>query len=302
MKRIGSWLFALMIILAMFLSACGSDAAPETMNATVAPNPGSSAVQDPGSPNLSYAVAEDIDAAFNSFLDNMVGYNAINPARLNEMLAEEPPPFLLDVRSINEVAEYGYIEGATIIPLLELGQNLDLLPSFETTIVAYCGSGWRCTIAMTALGPLGWNSTFVLKEGSYQGWAEAGYPVALGLPETIALHAASPDPAMTAVINKMLSGLPEDWGFVTANAILQELDKDPNLIMIDVRSEDEVETTGLIEGAIHIPLENFIDRKTDWPVDKDATIVIYSGYGHRSTIAMTILMTYGYSDVRSLGG
>jgi rhodanese-related sulfurtransferase len=302
MKRIGSWLFALMIILAMFLSACGNDAAPETMNATVAPNPGSSAVQDPGSPNLSYAVAEDIDAAFNSFLDNMVGYNAINPARLNEMLAEEPPPFLLDVRSINEVAEYGYIEGATIIPLLELGQNLDLLPSFETTIVAYCGSGWRCTIAMTALGPLGWNSTFVLKEGSYQGWAEAGYPVALGLPETIALHAASPDPAMTAVINKMLSGLPEDWGFVTANAILQELDKDPNLIMIDVRSEDEVETTGLIEGAIHIPLDDFIDRKTDWPVDKDATIVIYSGYGHRSTIAMTILMTYDYSDVRSLGG
>jgi rhodanese-related sulfurtransferase len=302
MKRIGSWLFALMIILAMFLSACGNDAAPETMNATVAPNPGSSAVQDPGSPNLSYAVAEDIDAAFNSFLDNMVGYNAINPARLNEMLAEEPPPFLLDVRSINKVAEYGYIEGATIIPLLELGQNLDLLPSFETTIVAYCGSGWRCTIAMTALGPLGWNSTFVLKEGSYQGWAEAGYPVALGLPETIALHAASPDPAMTAVINKMLSGLPEDWGFVTANAILQELDNDPNLIMIDVRSEDEVETTGLIEGAIHIPLDDFIDRKTDWPVDKDATIVIYSGYGHRSTIAMTILMTYDYSDVRSLGG
>jgi len=232
----------------------------------------------------------------------MVGYNAINPAGLNEMLAEEPPPFLLDVRSINEVEENGYIEGATVIPLLELGKNLDLLPSFDTTIVAYCGSGWRCTIAMTALGPLGWNSTFVLKEGSYKGWAEAGYPLAIGLPETIALHAASPDPAMTAVINKMLSSIPEDWGFVTANTILQELDRDPNLIMIDVRSDDEVKTTGLIEGAIHIPLEDFIDRKTDWPIDKDATIVIYSGHGHRSTIAMTILMTYGYSDVRSLGG
>ncbi|MFV9675349.1 MAG: rhodanese-like domain-containing protein, partial [Anaerolineales bacterium] len=141
-----------------------------------------------------------------------------------------------------------------------------------------------------------------LKEGSYKGWAEAGYPLAIGLPETIALHAASPDPAMTAVINKMLSSIPEDWGFVTANTILQELDRDPNLIMIDVRNDDEVKTTGLIEGAIHIPLEDFIDRKTDWPIDKDATIVIYSGYSHRSTIAMTILMTYGYSDVRSLGG
>ena len=302
MKRIGPWFFALMITLAMFLTACGSEAVPETINEPVALEIGSSAAQSPGSPNLSYAVAEDIDAAFNSFLDNMVGYNAINPAGLNEMLAEEPPPFLLDVRSINEVEENGYIEGATVIPLLELGKNLDLLPSFDTTIVAYCGSGWRCTIAMTALGPLGWNSTFVLKEGSYKGWAEAGYPLAIGLPETIALHAASPDPAMTAVINKMLSSIPEDWGFVTANTILQELDRDPNLIMIDVRNDDEVKTTGLIEGAIHIPLEDFIDRKTDWPIDKDATIVIYSGHGHRSTIAMTILMTYGYSDVRSLGG
>ena len=302
MKRIGPWFFALMITLAMFLTACGSEAVPETINEPVALEIGSSAAQSPGSPNLSYAVAEDIDAAFNSFLDNMVGYNAINPAGLNEMLAEEPPPFLLDVRSINEVEENGYIEGATVIPLLELGKNLDLLPSFDTTIVAYCGSGWRCTIAMTALGPLGWNSTFVLKEGSYKGWAEAGYPLAIGLPETIALHAASPDPAMTAVINKMLSSIPEDWGFVTANTILQELDRDPNLIMIDVRNDDEVKTTGLIEGAIHIPLEDLIDRKTDWPIDKDATIVIYSGHGHRSTIAMTILMTYGYSDVRSLGG
>jgi len=302
MKRIGSWFFALTLILAILLTACGSEVVSETIHEPLAPDAGSSAAQDPSASNLSYAVPQNLDAAFNSFLDNMVGYNAINPTGLNEMLAEEPPPFLLDVRSIDEVEANGHIEGATVIPLLELGKNLDLLPSFDTTIVAYCGSGWRCTIAMTALGPLGWNSTSVLKEGSYQGWVDAGFPVALGIPETAALHAASPDPVMTAVINKMLSSIPEGWGFVTANTILQEIDRNPNLIMIDVRNDDEVKTTGLIDGAIHIPLEDFIDRKSDWPIDKDATIVLYSGYGHRSTIAMTILMTYGYSDVRSLGG
>jgi rhodanese-related sulfurtransferase len=302
MKRIGSWLFALTIILAMLLSACGGEAVPEIINETVALDAGSTAAQDLSAPNLSYAVPENLDAAFNSFLDSMVDYNALNPAELNDMLADEPPPFLLDVRSINEVEEYGYIEGATVIPLLELGKNLDLLPSFDTTIVAYCGSGWRCTIAMTALGSLGWNSTFVLKEGSYKGWAEAGYPVAYGIPEAVALHAASPDPAMTAVINRLLSNIPEDWGFVTANTVLTEIDGNPDLIMVDVRSDDEVKAIGLLEGAIHIPLEDFIDRKADWPNDKDAPIVIFCGYGHRSTIAMTILMIYGYSDVRSLGG
>ncbi|MGB2895956.1 MAG: rhodanese-like domain-containing protein [Anaerolineales bacterium] len=302
MQRKGSWLFALTIILAMLLSACGSDAVPETNNETPAAVAEWSAAQNPSSPNLSYAAPENLDAAFNSFLDNMVDYNALNLADLNEMLADEPPPFLLDVRSIDEVAANGYIEGAVVIPVLELGMNLDLLPSFNTPIVAYCGSGWRCMIAMTALGPLGWTSTFVLKEGSYKGWAEAGYPVAHGIPESVVLNAASPDPAMTAVINRLLSNLPEDWGYVTASSILQEGEGNPGLIMIDVRSDDEVKVSGSIEGAIQIPLEDFIDRKADWPIDKDATIVIFCGFGHRSTIAMTILMTYGYSDVRSIGG
>ena len=302
MQRKVSWFFALAIILAMLLSACGSDAVPETINETPAPVAESSAAQSPSSPNLSYAAPENLDSAFNSFLDNMVDYNALNLAELNEMLANEPPPFLLDVRSIDEVAANGYIEGAVVIPVLELGMNLDLLPSFDTPIVAYCGSGWRCTIAMTALGPLRWDTTFVLKEGSYAGWAEAGYPVAQGIPESIALDAASPDPAMTAVINRLLSNLPEDWGYVTASSILQEVEGNPGLIMIDVRSDDEVKVSGSIEGAIQIPLEDFIDRKADWPIDKDARIIIFCGFGHRSTIAMTILMTYGYSDVHSIGG
>jgi len=155
---------------------------------------------------------------------------------------------------------------------------------------------------MTALGPLGWNSTLVLKEGSYNSWAGAGYPVAHGHPEATALHAASPDPATTAVINRLLSNLPEDWGFVTANTVLQEIDTNPDLIMIDVRSEDEIQASGHLEGAIEIPLEDFVDRKAEWPIEKDVSIVIFSGYGHRSTIAMTILMTYSYSNVRSIGG
>ncbi len=70
-------------------------------------------------------------------------------------LAEDPPPFLLDVREIAEVEEKGHIEGAVVIPLRELAQNLDLLPSFDTPIITYCGSGWRATMAMAALANLG---------------------------------------------------------------------------------------------------------------------------------------------------
>jgi len=45
-----------------------------------------------------------------------------------------------------------------------------------------------------------------------------------------------------------------------------------------------------------------IANQADWPADKDATIVTYCGSGHRSTMAMTMLWSYGYTDVRSMKG
>ena len=99
----------------------------------------------------------------------------------------------------------------------------------------------------------------------------------------------------------MFSSIPEDRGFTTANAILQGISGNRDLIMIDVRSDGDIKVSSLIEGAIHIPLENFIDRKIDWPIEKDATIVTYCGDGHKPTIAMIILVDYVYGDVLSLG-
>lgn len=39
-----------------------------------------------------------------------------------------------------------------------------------------------------------------------------------------------------------------------------------------------------------------------WPADKDAEILVYCGSGHRSTMAMTMLLTNGYTNVTSLKG
>ena len=72
----------------------------------------------------------------------MSGYNAVKADALMTELAEDKPPFLLDVRTAEEVGASGHIEGATFIPLNELAQHIDLLPSFDTPIVTYCSSGW----------------------------------------------------------------------------------------------------------------------------------------------------------------
>ena len=79
--------------------------------------------------------------------------------------------------------------------------------------------------------------------------------------------------------------------------------ENPDLILIDIRTAPEVESKGAIDApnVLYIPLQEFVDRKAEWPA-QDAPIVVYCGSGHRSTIAATILWSYGYTDVGSLKG
>ncbi len=247
----------------------------------------------------------DMDAAFNTFLADMEKYNTIGLEDVNLMLAEDPPPFILDVREVDELEEKGHIEGAVNIPLRELADNLQYLPSFDTQIISYCGSGWRCTIALTALEALGWEDVKCIKGGSFGGWVEAGYPVVEGVAaEPMELNAAEPDPAAVAAIQEMLHNVPDGFGGISVDDLFLAIGENPDLILIDVRTDAEVEEKGVIESEnwIHIPLEEFVNMKDMWPTDLDASIVTYCGSGHRSTIAMTILWSYGYTDVKSMKG
>ncbi len=274
---------------------------PPTTEPTAVPEPEPTAIPEP------LIVSEmEWDSAFADFLGRMTAYNTISLEDTNVALLESSPPFLLDVRNIAEAEENGHIEGAVLIPLRELGQNLDQLPDFNTPLIAYCGSGWRATIAMTALEALGWNDVKVMKGGSFGGWVEAGYPVATGAPPAGAvLDIAQPEPTMVAEVDTMLSSIPEGWGSITNEALNTELIENPDLILIDVRRVAEVDEKGQIDASnrqSNVPIETFIAMKDLWPADKDAPIVVYCGSGHRSTIGMTILRSYGYTNVRSLKG
>ena len=79
--------------------------------------------------------------------------------------------------------------------------------------------------------------------------------------------------------------------------------ENPDLVLIDVRTTGELEEKGIIDApnVIAIPLADFIANQDMWPA-VDADVVLYCGSGHRSTIAMTILWSYGYDSVLSLKG
>lgn len=84
---------------------------------------------------------------------------------------------LLDVRNKTEYAD-GHLPGAQQLSGGRVLWNLDLLPPKEAgTIVAYCQSGVRGSVAASALRREGYDIAEL--DGSYARWAASGKPVAV---------------------------------------------------------------------------------------------------------------------------
>jgi adenylyltransferase/sulfurtransferase len=98
-----------------------------------------------------------------------VSYAEVTPEEVKARIAGGEPVFLLDVREPFEVEEWAYPIGVNI-PLGELGDRLDEVPSDQTIVVA-CRSGQRSASAARALSDAGW--TAVNLSGGALAWVEA---------------------------------------------------------------------------------------------------------------------------------
>jgi len=59
-----------------------------------------------------------------------------------------------------------------------------------------------------------------MKEGSFGGWVEAGYPVIDGAAEEpMELNAFEADPALLAVMQDMLHNVPEGYGGIAVDEV-----------------------------------------------------------------------------------
>lgn len=77
---------------------------------------------------------------------------------------------------------------------------------------------------------------------------------------------------------------------------------DEGMILLDVRTRQEWEQEGHIEGATLIPLEELSARAATELPDKEAEIIVYCNTGNRSTQAAYLLLNAGYTDVSDMGG
>ncbi len=239
------------------------------------------------------AIDPALVAAVDNYLTNVLpqGWGVVGADDLALELVENPP-FLLDVREDAEVAEVGPIEGALHIPLRQLGDNLDQLPT-DQPIVVYCKSGHRGTIAMVSLQMLGYQVRNLA--GGITAWVNAGYEVTGG---------AAAQPAafdLQAVIAAYMPAIPQGFGGIAAADLATALVEEPPFLL-DVREANEWTEVGHIEGAVNVPVRSLAQNLNLLPANLDAPIVVYCAKGTRGAIAMTSLQVLGFTNVRNLSG
>lgn len=126
--------------------------------------------------------APEVDAARLAALDAYLsglpeGFNSVKPADLNTEIVGGTVPFILDVRSQTEWDENGHIEGAVLIPVIDVPANLAQLPADKAAaIVVTCASGHRGAMVLMYLQFLGYTNVRNLN-GGLNGWIAAELPV-----------------------------------------------------------------------------------------------------------------------------
>ncbi len=110
------------------------------------------------------------------FLTSLFGgssANQVEPAQVQTLMAENPRPFLLDVRTPEEFQQ-GHIKGSVLISLDELANRMNRIPK-DKVVVCICASGSRSSSAARKLEAAGYQVKNL--RGGIDRWVRSGFPV-----------------------------------------------------------------------------------------------------------------------------
>ena len=109
-------------------------------------------------------------------------------------------------------------------------------------------------------------------------------------------------------IQSLVNSAMQEIKTITANEAY-ELLKGNNCNLIDIREVNELDNTGRVEGANHIPrgmLEVYLDPNSpiiqNGQVDKNKELVLFCAGGVRSALAVKSLKDMGYQKVSHIDG
>lgn len=294
---------ALLMIISMILSACGT-AAPAT-TVVLAPPTTAPATEVP--PTAVPPTAEpvvDVATLYAAMITSLPqGYGGMKPVDVSAAMAEATPPFLLDVRDVAELEKDGYIKGAVNLPVRTVTQNLDKLPGLDAKIIVYCGSGQRGGMLMGALRLLGYTNVYNMS-GGLAAWKNAKLAVETGSMPAEAKAISAPivsDKALFDKVDGFLSTLPDGFLALKTDKVAEQLASATPPVLIDLRTPEERISGGYIKGSINIPVAKLFTSLDQLPA-KDAPMDVYCGSGLRGSIALTGLHLLGYTKAINMGG
>ena len=119
----------------------------------------------------------------------------------------------------------------------------------------------------------------------------------------LAQDALDADELVPVLDTYLTDTLPQGFGQVRSEALFTEM-LETDLFLVDVREVSELEETGHILGAVHIPIRTLASPEglAQLPADLDTPIVVYCAVGVRGNIGMVALQLMGYTNVRNLSG
>lgn len=91
-----------------------------------------------------------------------------------------------------------------------------------------------------------------------------------------------------------------DWMPITPAELHAKIEAGDELLLLDMRTARELKKTGIIPGAIHMPIDDLRNRITELNSEKE--MVLYCAVGLRSYIGNRLLAMKGFRNVRTLTG
>jgi len=106
-----------------------------------------------------------------------------------------------------------------------------------------------------------------------------------------------------ALFNLLACAQQDKKGTMTVKELSEEFGKDSSLVLLDVRTVEELTgPLGHVEGIINIPLQEIKERIHELDKYKDKKIAVICRSGNRSGAATGILKASGFNAVNVEGG
>ena len=241
-------------------------------------------------------VAFDLTAAVTEYTETIPdGWMFVREVEDFEEILATTEPYIIDVRTAEEVEEGGVIPGSVNIDLRDLAQNLEAVPT-DQPVYVYCATAWRAGIATSSLRMLGYDNVEGFSPGA-PGWEAAGNELTMDVEPLGDFGAPDIEPEFVDAVDGFLTTLPE--GYLTYPGADNALEaQEAGATLLDIRQPENFEE-GYVADALTIPIRDL--AATD-ELPTDGEIVVYCQTAWRTSLSMPILHLLGYENARGFPG